>query len=101
MSARVVMMSALFGKNGSAQELDWWETARLRAAILPPGRGHDAPHLAARRHAANVGLAVERGHLQPVHVAISEPCSRTDEQRDGSERHEREALSSLGSAGTC
>jgi hypothetical protein len=74
---------------------DW-----LLAAILAPGRRHDAPHLAAglQRSDLIAGLVKELERLDPIVVRVSQRRSHADEQRNGGEQHEREALGTKGSA---
>src|ERR1700704_1706546 len=83
--------------------LCWAERVDLLLAIASPGRGHDAPHLAACRRAANVAAVLdsEGGHLgQLLGEAwneVNEPGDHADGQRNRGE--DRRTLSGLGESG--
>src|SRR5262245_37850451 len=95
------MVSLLFQKIASARKFGCWKGVGLLAAILAPGRRHNAPHLAARfqRSELIAGLMTELEQLDPIAMGVSDRRSRADEKREDGEQHERKALAAIGRAG--
>jgi hypothetical protein len=81
----------------------WDDCSDLFATASPPRRGHDAPHLAACRRAANVAAALdsEGGHLGQLlgeaWSEVNEPGGHADGQRNRGE--DRRTLSGVGESG--